>query len=174
MPIVPGMSNSGTKYYGSIEDGSIFCMLVKVPPGNERPFATFHLMREIKGAPDQKIGQVCVRLLGDKTKNPYLTNFQLEPGLDEKVGHLLYTAALKFLREETQHRYARIETLHNRDILRNCAILSNFEKSDEYIVDGKKIIIYRYDLEFMRQAPDILRLIDYQLQKRVETPSPWR
>ena len=168
------MSQNGTKYYAMNRDGSIFCVLAQVPYSRERPLATFHLCREIKGAPDQKIGQVCVRLLGDKTKNPYLTNFQLEPGLDEKIGHLLYTAALKFLREETQHRYARIETLHNRDILRNCAILSNFEKSDEYIVDGKKIIIYRYDLEFMRHAPDILRLIDYQLQKRVETPSPWR
>ncbi len=169
------MSNSSTKYYASNGDGGIFCMLAQIPYSSGRPLATFHLFREIKGAPDQKIGEVSVRLLGDKNKAPYLTSFQLDPGLDEKVGHLLYTGALKYLREETEHRYAKIETLHDKDVLRKCVILSNFKKTDEYIADGKKIIIYRYDLEFMRHAADLMKLIDYQLQnKRVETPSPGR
>ncbi len=163
------MSSSGNKYYASNGDGSIFCMLAQVPHSSGRPLATFHLMREIKGAPDQKIGEISARLVGGKT--PYLANFQLNPGFDEKVGHLLYTGALKYLREETEYLYARIETLHDKDVLRKCAILANFEKLDEYIADRKKIIVYRYDLEFMRHAPDLMRLIDYQIQKRVETPS---
>lgn len=166
------MSQS-TRYYASNNDGSIFCVLAKTP--SKESLLTFHMYREIKGAPDRKIGEVSMRLSGDKGKNPYLTNFQLEPGLDEKTGQLLYTSALKYLREETQHHYARVEILHNRDIPRKSAILSNFEKSDEYIADGKKFIVYQYDLEFMRHAPDLMKLIDYQLQnKRVDTPFPGR
>jgi hypothetical protein len=167
----PSMTKSN-KYYASNNDGSIFCVRAKIP--SHEALVTFHLLREIKGTPDRKIGEVSIRLLGDLAKSPYLTNFQLEPGLSEKVGQLLYASALKYLREETEHRCARIETLHNRDTLRKSAILSNFEKSDEYITDGKKIIIYSYDLEFMRHAPDLMRLIDYQLQKRVDTPLPRR
>ncbi|MGB4107606.1 MAG: hypothetical protein WBK55_07400 [Alphaproteobacteria bacterium] len=171
------MSKNGVKYYASGKSGSIFCVLAPVADGPDQPLATLHMYRKIKGQPDQKIGKVSVRINEGRSAFPYLADFDMAPGLTEETGRVLYAAALKYLRKETEYQYVQVEVCSNDDVLRGCAILNHFAKAAEFIDAGRKVITYKYDLDVRRRGLEILQNIDATLKKRalsdvsIETPS---